>query len=91
MPSRYPHYQTLLGFITSLQYPDFSTVTAAGISFILQEADGDFVVGSYLLDVFPYTWPGINLLRSLHKTRVRQSISHAVRRKPCVQRLQTRY
>jgi hypothetical protein len=48
-------YRTLLGFLTSLCYTDFSTVTYADIIELLQEAGVTYTTEGMMLDKYPYT------------------------------------
>lgn len=69
-------YRTLLAFIGSLSYTDFSTVSYALVVELLQEAEIAFEQDAYILDVPPYTTPGMDLCFELlqetgHRNAVR--------------------
>lgn len=59
-PSRHqtPAYRTLLAFISSLTYTDFSTVQYADIKALLQQAGVPFETEGFIVEVFPYTTAG---------------------------------
>lgn len=61
MPHQSPHYRNLLGFISSLQYTDFGTVGHESIVGLLREAGVDFTQEVFILDIFPYTTPGLGI------------------------------
>jgi hypothetical protein len=76
-PSRHqtPAYRTLLAFIGSLTYTDFSTVRYADIKALLQQAGVPFETEGFIVDVFPYTTSGEGITCELmqetgHRNRV---------------------
>ena len=68
MPYQNPHYQNLLGFITSLQYTDFSTIRYEDIVCLLQGAGVKYAEESYILDIHPYTTPGLDIIFEVVQT-----------------------
>lgn len=76
-PSRHqtPAYRTLLAFVGSLTYTDFSTVQYAAIEALLQQTGVPFETEGFMVDVFPYTTPGEGITCELtqetgHRNRV---------------------
>jgi hypothetical protein len=61
MASSSQAYRTLLDFIGSLSYTDFSTLRYSLFEELLQEAGVDFEQDAYMLDIPPYTTPVIEL------------------------------
>jgi hypothetical protein len=61
MASTSPAYRTLLNFMSSLSYTDFSTLSYSLFEELLQAAEVDFEQNVYMLDVPPYTTPAIEL------------------------------
>lgn len=61
MPLQSEPYRNLLGFITSLQYTDFSTISCEAVVELLREAGIDFAREGFMLDIFPYTTPGLGI------------------------------
>lgn len=51
----------MLAFIGSLSYTNFSTVSYSLVKELLQEAEIAFEQDAYIVDVPPYTTPGIDL------------------------------
>lgn len=69
-------YRILLAFIGSLNYTDFGTISLTLVKELLQEAEIDFEQDAYIVDIPPYTTPGIDLCFELaqetgHRNEVR--------------------
>ncbi len=65
MPPQHPHqrpaYRSLLAFIVSLNYTNFSTITSDEVEALLQEAETEYTTESYIVDKYPYTEFGLSL------------------------------
>jgi hypothetical protein len=69
-------YRTLLDFIGSLSYTDFSTIRYSLLEELLQEAGVAFEQDVYMLDIPPYTTPALDLCFDLsqqtgHRNKIR--------------------
>jgi hypothetical protein len=54
-PLQHPAYRSLLAFLVSLNYTDFSTITSDEVEVLLREAQVEYTLESYVVDRHPYT------------------------------------